>query len=234
MNKLTLLATVAAAALVGSVGVASAQKQEAPAPQVQAPNPAPAAQQKAPAEKTMQHNRATPDKGAQMNQPKRETTGQAQPRGDEPKAKPDDHNRSQVQKKDEHPMNKSADEHKNNTNAQTKPADQKTPAASMPQKSDTHTTGQATRPAGGAVTLNAEQKTRLRTTIVERAPKVAHVDFSINIGTRVPRGRVHLVAVPSTLIEIHPAWRGYEYFVVNDQIIVVNPRTLEIVAVLDV
>ncbi len=32
---------------------------------------------------------------------------------------------------------------------------------------------------------------------------------------------------------IYPDWQGYEYFLVNDQIIVVNPRTLQIVAVLD-
>nr|WP_283805385.1 hypothetical protein [Nitrobacter hamburgensis] len=35
------------------------------------------------------------------------------------------------------------------------------------------------------------------------------------------------------IVEIHPAWRGYEFFLVRDEIIVVNPRTLEIVAVLE-
>ena len=32
---------------------------------------------------------------------------------------------------------------------------------------------------------------------------------------------------------IYPEWRGYEFILVRDQIIVVDPRTLEIVAVLD-
>jgi hypothetical protein len=35
-------------------------------------------------------------------------------------------------------------------------------------------------------------------------------------------------------VQTYPSWRGYEFFLVGDQIIVVNPRTLEIVAVLDV
>ena len=47
----------------------------------------------------------------------------------------------------------------------------------------------------------------------------------------VPRS-VKFVAVPATLVEIHPAWRGYRYFVVDDEIIIVEPRTLKIVAVL--
>ena len=53
------------------------------------------------------------------------------------------------------------------------------------------------------------------------------------VGTVVPR-TVRLVAVPATLIEIHPAWRGYMYFVDGDEIIIVEPGTLRIVAVLDV
>jgi hypothetical protein len=96
------------------------------------------------------------------------------------------------------------------------------------------TTGSAS-PDGGAVNLTSEQKTKIRTTIVQsgRAPKVerSQINFQLNVGTAVPRS-IKLVAVPPTLVEIHPAWRGYLYFVVADEIIVVHPRTHEIVAVL--
>ena len=44
------------------------------------------------------------------------------------------------------------------------------------------------------------------------APRVTNVNFTINVGTVVPR-TVRVVAVPATLVEIHPAWRGYMYFV---------------------
>jgi hypothetical protein len=33
-------------------------------------------------------------------------------------------------------------------------------------------------------------------------------------------------------VEIEPEWRGFEYFLVGDEIVVVDPATLEIVAVL--
>jgi hypothetical protein len=43
-----------------------------------------------------------------------------------------------------------------------------------------------------------------------------------------------VVEVPATIVRIHPQWKGYRYFVYNDEIIIVEPRTLRIVAVLDV
>ena len=69
--------------------------------------------------------------------------------------------------------------------------------------------------------------------LTSSAPRVTNVNFSINVGTVVPR-TVRVVAVPPTLVEIHPEWRGYIYFVHDDEIIIVEPGTLRIVAVLSV
>jgi hypothetical protein len=49
----------------------------------------------------------------------------------------------------------------------------------------------------------------------------------------VPR-TVKFVAVPPTLVEIHPQWRGYRYFIVDEEIIIVEPSSFRIVAVLAV
>ena len=59
------------------------------------------------------------------------------------------------------------------------------------------------------------------------------MNFSIAVGTRVPREGVTFRPLPAEVVTIYPEWRGYEFFLVRDQIIVVDPRTLEIVAVLD-
>ena len=94
--------------------------------------------------------------------------------------------------------------------------------------------GSASASTSVNVNLNAEQKTKIHTIIVgERsAPRVARVDFDVHVGTVVPRGRVKLVPLPATIVEIEPTWRGYEYFLVGDEIVVVDPATLRIVAVL--
>ncbi|MEA2947306.1 MAG: hypothetical protein QOI40_2636, partial [Alphaproteobacteria bacterium] len=44
---------------------------------------------------------------------------------------------------------------------------------------------------------------------------------------------VRVVEVPTTLIEIHPEWRGHMYFVVGEEIIIVD-RNHHIVAVIEV
>jgi Protein of unknown function (DUF1236) len=89
---------------------------------------------------------------------------------------------------------------------------------------------------GGNVSLNEQQKTRIRETVLNSrgAPRVSNVDFNVNVGTVVPRGHIHLVRVPETLIRIEPRWRHFLYFVYNDEIVIVNPRTMRIVDVLPV
>jgi hypothetical protein len=83
------------------------------------------------------------------------------------------------------------------------------------------------------VQINTEQRTRIRETVLKGKPnRVSKVDFKITVGTRVPRERVHLVVVPETIVEVVPRYRGYLYFVVEDEIVIVDPKTLEIVAVI--
>jgi hypothetical protein len=95
----------------------------------------------------------------------------------------------------------------------------------------TTTTGQAG--AGGK--LSTEQRTRITTVIKEQhVQPVTNVNFSISVGTRVPRSGVTFHPLPVEIVSFHPEWRGYEYILVRDQILVINPRTLEIVDVIDV
>lgn len=96
-------------------------------------------------------------------------------------------------------------------------------------ESRSQTTGQA----GAGAKLSTEQRTRITSVIREqRVQPETNVNFNISVGTRVPRS-VHFHPLPADIITIYPGWRGYEFFLVRDEIIVVNPRTLEIVAVLE-
>jgi hypothetical protein len=85
------------------------------------------------------------------------------------------------------------------------------------------------------VSLTTEQRTTIRQKVLtSSAPRVSgHVNFDIRVGVVVPR-TVRVAPVPVTLVEIEPQWRGYMYFVSGDEIIVVEPGSLRIVAVLDV
>jgi hypothetical protein len=126
---------------------------------------------------------------------------------------------------------------------------QNSPSGTMQNNLDSTKSGQANERNSGqtgeragtstntnvSVNLSTEQRTRIHEVIVKdrSAPRVTNVNFSLSVGTPVPR-TVKLVRLPATVIEIQPAWRGFEYFLVGDQIVVVDPNNLEIVAVINV
>jgi hypothetical protein len=87
---------------------------------------------------------------------------------------------------------------------------------------------------GGSVNLTTEQRTTIRNEVLTtNAPRATNINFQVNVGTVVP-STVRVVEVPTTIVKIHPQWKGYRYFVYNDEIIIVEPRSLKIVAVLQV
>jgi peptidoglycan hydrolase-like protein with peptidoglycan-binding domain len=73
------------------------------------------------------------------------------------------------------------------------------------------------------VSLTVEQRTRIQQTVLagSNVPRVNNVNFALSVGTNVPTN-VRVVEVPGTLIEIHPEWRGHRYFVVRDEIVIVD------------
>jgi hypothetical protein len=119
------------------------------------------------------------------------------------------------------------------TNRQQGPTQQ----APTAQQKDTQSGGRQDRvqaDAQGRVTLNSEQRSRIQQTVFARAdvPRVSRVDFNVTVGTTVPT-HVTIVDVPPALIELNPEWRGYRYFVVEEEVIIVTPER-RIVAVVPV
>jgi Protein of unknown function (DUF1236) len=215
MKKARLLSTVAATLLL-AVSTASAQdvkKDEAPAR-------APAAQQNAPAEKVA----PTMKPGAQNAQGKKvpETTGQA-PEGDRTKA-------SDKGAMDKGAMDKNKDKGgaaKDSSDAHSGDVKAKTNDNTA---QGTTTTGQGA--AAGSANLSTEQRTKINTIIRQNKVEPAHINVSVRVGTRVPES-VRFHPLPAEVFVIYPQWRGYDYILVGDQILVINPRTHEIVAILE-
>jgi hypothetical protein len=96
--------------------------------------------------------------------------------------------------------------------------------------SKSQTTGQA----GAGAKPSTEQRTKITTVIRDQhVQPLKNVNFSISVGARVPRD-VSFHPLPAEVVTVYPEWRGFEFVLVNNQIIVINPRTLEIVDVIDV
>jgi hypothetical protein len=89
---------------------------------------------------------------------------------------------------------------------------------------------------GMNVKLTDEQRTRIRDTVIRAsgAPRVGQVDFDVTVGTVIPRDHIQVIAVPETLVQIEPEWRGFLYFVYEDEVVIVDPSDMRIVAVVPV
>jgi Protein of unknown function (DUF1236) len=125
----------------------------------------------------------------------------------------------------------SRDSRQDKTDAKTNVRTDKTTAQGQDRSNLKGLQGNA---SGVSLRLSDQQKTQIRTTVIEarNAPRADHVNFDIAVGTAVPRGGVRIVPIPATLVQIEPTWRGFEYFVYEQEIVIVNPRDMTIVAVL--
>jgi len=235
IHRNTLLAGIAALPLIAGAGIAAAQDKPE--------------QNKAP--------QATPQATQQMKMNKGQAAGQMDRSAQEQKEAPDGAAKTDHTAQGEKTGAKTAAEpprgtHKHaaireqtnrGTTAQQSP--QRGPNTAQQERSGPATAAERPRngleglqgnAAGGNVQFSQEQRTQIRNTVLNapNAPRAGNVDFNVAVGTIVPRGSVNIVAVPPTLVQIEPEWRGFRYFVWNDQLIIVNPRDMRIVAVVNV
>jgi hypothetical protein len=102
------------------------------------------------------------------------------------------------------------------------------------------TTAPAAQPAeragagGGApAQITQQQRVELNQRLASvNLQRVDRVDFSLNVGTVIPRS-VRLYPLPAEIVAIVPAFRGYQYIAVGERVVIVEPRTLRIVHIIE-
>ncbi|HZQ14294.1 MAG TPA: DUF1236 domain-containing protein [Pseudolabrys sp.] len=250
MRKTHLLTTVAASLLLATAATAADNANQKGKSELA--NPAPTAQQGAPAEKV------APSMNAGQKRP--ETTGQAakpdtasEPKvGDSGRAGMKASEKSEMKAGDKHEttgqssgasgkaqINESKEKAGVNDKAETKSGaavKSETKSGASQQSSQSvngkaSTTGQGAA-AGAGANLSTEQRTKITTILKQHKVEPAKLNISVHVGARVPE-TVHFYPLPTEVVEIYPEWRGFDYILVGDEIIVVNPRTHLIVAVLE-
>jgi Ni/Co efflux regulator RcnB len=223
--KKTLLITVSAAALVAAGGMAFAQG-------VNAPRDQPAAAAPAQNDKSNKMKVDTPRKTeavkptpsaqlpAKPNAVKSETSGQGstvqpvQHDATTPKGQPDTPKGQAESPKAQVDTPKSQ--------AESPKAQAETPK--LPTQADAKQAAPAP--------LSAEHHAKIWESIRgEKSAPFSGAKFSITVGESVPQG-IHLYRLPVRVIEFAPQYRGYEYVLVGDEILIVDPRTHRIVAVI--
>jgi len=219
MKKQVYLITTAAAALVAGTVFAAAQDMQKQAPRGGAEQSTPS-QGEGQQKKKEQTQPGQKQEGQKQGQP--QTQGQKQDQGQKQgQAQTQGQKQDQGQKQAQ-PQTQGQKQDQGQKQAQPQTEGQGQGKQDAQQRSD------------GSVTFTTEQRTRVRTTVFKdsNAPRATNVNFSINVGTVVPTG-VRVVAVPQLIFDDRPEWREYMYFIVDDQLIIVD-RNHRIVAVIDI
>jgi hypothetical protein len=102
-------------------------------------------------------------------------------------------------------------------------------------KTQESTQGSATTSSRGAsAQLSKDQRTRISTVIGKNSSAriKGRPDFDVTVGVRVPHS-VHVEVLPEDVVTIVPQYRGFDYVMVGDQILIIDPSTYEIVAVIE-
>jgi hypothetical protein len=132
-----------------------------------------------------------------------------------------------------------------NMNAQTKGANEKNMNAQNPAEKSGNMNAQTQSPAGAksqttgnaATSATAAPPAEKRTQIVsaiksEKIEETTNVNFNVSVGAVVPTS-VHFHPLPARIVEIYPQWRGYEVILVHGRYIIVQPKTHEIVYIIE-
>jgi hypothetical protein len=126
---------------------------------------------------------------------------------------------------------------KSATTKDTSPADKTDRSATDTSKGTTTDRAAESKPSGDKakqVDLSGDKRTKVQSAFRDAGSNVKHrtnVDIDISVGRRLPRDW-DFVPVPSAVIAIVPEYRDYYFAYVEDEYVIVEPDTYEVVAVL--
>lgn len=176
-------------------------------------------------------------RGAQKERGRNENRGAAENRANENRGTVGSENLGRTEQNRGEPENR-ASERRGTVGSEDRSSTEQNRGA-MENRGRTENRGTAERTEGSrGASLSTEQRTRIRDTVIHEsnAPRISRSDINVDlrVGARIPRDRVRLrpLPLPLSVVEVEPQWRGYLYFLVGDEVVVVEPDTYEVVAVI--
>jgi hypothetical protein len=105
--------------------------------------------------------------------------------------------------------------------------------ATSPSRDQAHSTDHGQSSTRVSANLQSADKTKLDRAIAKVDIKpVSSANFSVSVGTAVP-DTVTLHPLPTEIIAVIPQYRGYDFFVVKDEFVIVGPRTHKVVDIVE-
>jgi len=107
-----------------------------------------------------------------------------------------------------------------------------TPGGKPIQTGETQGTSRTDVDVTGSLNVSKDKAARVRDTLF-RSGERTDVDINVNVdvGQALP-ARVRPRPLPAEIVEIAPEYRGYDYVIVHEQIVIVEPQTRKVVEVI--
>jgi hypothetical protein len=123
------------------------------------------------------------------------------------------------------------------TTAKTSVTTQRRTGKSVTTQRGTGTKAFGQAGAQGRVALSSQQRARIHDIVIKQNLtsrfRVTNVNFSISVGVVVPRS-FRLFVIPEDIVFIIPRFRDFRFFVFDDELVIVDPVTFTIVAIIPV
>jgi hypothetical protein len=193
-----------------------------------------------------QSSQSAPSGSANQNAQSQQPSGSGNNAANQPSSQQPANQNAQREPRQAEPNNQRAQQpsQQNNTNAQREQSNQparnnaqtnqqpaqrstQSPAAGNQQGAQAPQSGQA----GQSAQITTQQRTQIASTIRQQNVSPVRVNFAVNVGVNVPSS-VRLAVLPDTIVSIVPQYRGYSYFVTDEQIVIVEPSSHRIVEVM--
>jgi hypothetical protein len=221
--KKILLTTVAVAAVIGFTGIAVAQNSEG-----QSKGAVGGQEEQKAAPGAMHPQNSTQSAPKTLNPSAQSGQG----------AKPDDRvgqGQDQNETKTKTPQRGAQDEQRGGDQKGAQEDNSKENSKSGANTGEHANQGQGAHGASAQLTLTQTQRTRIGSIIGKgSAGRVTtNVNFNVAVGVAVPRS-VHVEVLPADVVEVVPEYEGFDYVVVGDNILIIDPDSMEIVAVIPV
>ena len=95
-----------------------------------------------------------------------------------------------------------------------------------------HNEGRGPARVQGNVKMSTEHATRVSQSLLRDGHR-EHSNIKVRVGERVPEG-VRYLPLPEDVVAIVPEYRGYDYFIdENDEIVFISPQTHEVAGMID-
>lgn len=176
--------------------------------------------------------RANEERGKQRNQATQNSKQPSQQNATRDKNQNNTPNRTNAQNA---PARPNANQAKGNQSPSTSQAQQS--PQNQPSAQGTNGTNQASQNTNQCNSASAKLSQNDRSKVIstlrsDTRGSRENVNVSLNIGERLPP-RIHARPLPRTIVDIMPEYRGYDYVIVQDRVDIIDPRTHEVVDIVE-